>query len=184
MLRFYLLFIFIIITTFLVAQTYTPIDRGSFIKFTIKNLGINTIGRLSGINGSIHYNLSNPIESNFNVTIATATVNTGNSLRDEHLNKESYFNSNKFPTLSFVSKNVTINPNTHSLQLTGILTIKGVSKTISFTFTVEQQASGLLFKGSFPLNRRDFNVGSGSLILSDDLTVSVVVFANKAPTSP
>lgn len=179
MLKSFLLFITLLTSSFSFSQTYTPIDKGSSIKFNIKNLGINTTGNVSGLKGSIHYNTTNPNESRFNVTIDAATVKTGNNLRDEHLNKESYFNSKKYPTLSFVSQSVSVNPNTHSLQVTGALTIKSVSKTITFPFTVEPQAEGLLFKGSFQLNRRDFNVGSGSLILSDDLTVSLAVFAQK-----
>jgi polyisoprenoid-binding protein YceI len=175
----FLFLFFLLATSLLFAQAYTPVDKGSSIKFTIKNLGINTTGSISGIKGSIHYDVSNPLAASFNVTIDAATVNTGNSLRDEHLNKESYFNYKKYPTLSFVSKNVSINPSTHSLRVTGTLTIKGVSKEITFPFTVEPQGDGLLFKGTFPLNRRDFSVGSSSLILSDDLTVSLTVFAKK-----
>ena len=166
-------------SSLLFAQTYTPIDKGSEIKFAIKNLGISTSGSISGIKGSINYKLADPNSASFNVSIDANSVNTGNSLRDGHLKKESYFNVKQYPKISFVSKNVSLNNTTHMLQATGTLTIKGVSKEITFPFMVSQQGDGLLFKATFPLNRKDFNVGGSSLTLSDEVKVSIIVFASK-----
>jgi hypothetical protein len=36
-----------------------------------------------------------------------------------------------------------------------------------------------LFEGEFPLNRRDFNVGGGSITMSDNLTVTLKVLSKK-----
>ncbi|MCI0751233.1 MAG: YceI family protein, partial [Flammeovirgaceae bacterium] len=56
-------------------------------------------------------------------------------------------------------------------QATGKLTIKNVTKEISFPFTATKQDNGYLFKGGFTINRRDFGVGEGSLSLADELMV-------------
>jgi polyisoprenoid-binding protein YceI len=61
----------------------------------------------------------------------------------------------------------------------GNLTIKGVSKFISFPFTATATANGYVLAGQFKINRRDFNVGGSSWVLSDELSVSLNVAAIK-----
>ena len=60
-----------------------------------------------------------------------------------------------------------------------MLTIKGTTKEISFPFKATAKGDDYLFEGEFPLNRRDFNVGGGSLTMSDHLTVSLKVLSKK-----
>jgi polyisoprenoid-binding protein YceI len=59
------------------------------------------------------------------------------------------------------------------------LTIKGVSKTIAFPFTVSNSGSTLVFAGSFTINRRDFGVGGSSAVLSNSVAVDLKVAAAK-----
>jgi polyisoprenoid-binding protein YceI len=63
-------------------------------------------------------------------------------------------------------------------QFSGALTIKGKSKPISFPFTATPSADGYLFKGSFKMNRRDFNIG-GTSTVSDELEVNINLIAKK-----
>ena len=162
------------------AQNYTPSDSGSSVKFTIKNLGINTSGSFYGLKGMIKYSSTNPSAASFNVTVASASINTGIGARDNHLKKEEYFFVEKFPVLHFESYKVSVSAK-GGLLMDGIITIKGVSKEVFFPFTVEPKGKDLLFKGTFSLNRRDFNVGGSSLVLSDNLTVNLSVLAQKTP---
>ena len=61
----------------------------------------------------------------------------------------------------------------------GKLTIKNVTREISFPFTVEPREGGYLFNGEFKINRIDYEVGESSSV-SDNLTVILKVFAGKA----
>jgi polyisoprenoid-binding protein YceI len=61
----------------------------------------------------------------------------------------------------------------------GRITIRGVTKNISFPFTVVQGTDADHFEGEFRLNRRDFGVGGSSWVMSDELTVSLSVRAIK-----
>jgi polyisoprenoid-binding protein YceI len=65
------------------------------------------------------------------------------------------------------------------MYMFGNLIIKGVSKEIKFPFKATPKDDGFLFEGEFKINRRDFKVGGNSLSLSDDVTVSLSVFAKK-----
>lgn len=60
------------------------------------------------------------------------------------------------------------------------VTIKGINREISFPFMAVSQNGGWLFTGEFKLNRRDFKIGKSSLILSDNLAVSLSVMAIKS----
>jgi len=160
------------------AQQYKPVDEKSEIKFVIKNFGLNTSGSLTGLKGTINFDPSNPGASSFNVSVDVNTVNTGSDARDNHLKKEEYFDVAKYSTINFVSTDIKKNQNGYAV--TGNLTIKGATKSITFPFTVENQDNGIQLSGEFNINRRDFDVGASSAVLGDNVNVSLKVFANKS----
>ena len=170
---------FAIAVTSLPAQTYTASDDGSEIKFSIKNFGLTVNGSFKGLKGKINFNPANTTTASFNASVQVATINTGNGSRDNHLKKEEYFDASKFPVISFVLTRISKSTKAGTLQMEGKITIKGVTKVVSFPFTATPKMEGFLFAGSFKLNRRDFGVGGKSLVLSDTLTVELAVFANK-----
>ena len=171
---------FILVVAVSSAQNYTPKDAGSSVAFAIKNFGLTVNGTFRGLQGNVLFNPNNVTASVFNVTVSTATVNTGNSSRDNHLRKDEYFNAATFPTISFVSTKVSNSNRAGTYIVEGVLTIKGTKKNISFPFTASPNADGYLFSGNFSINRRDFKVGSSSMILSDNLSVTLNVQAKKA----
>ena len=160
------------------AQQYKPVAEKSDIKFTIKNFGINTTGAITGLKGTIKFDANNIAASSFNVSVEANTINTGNNMRDDHLKKEDYFNVAKYPAISFVS--TVISGNKDQYTVTGNLTIKGVTKSVSFPFTTKSDASNLIFSGSFEINRKDFGVGGSSAVLGNSVTVDLKVVAVKA----
>jgi polyisoprenoid-binding protein YceI len=157
------------------AQQYKPVDAKSEVKFIVKNFGLNTPGTLSGLKGAIQFNPSNLSAAFFNVSVDVNTINTGIDMRDSHLKKDEYFNAEKYPNISFVS--TSINQDGKVYVLSGELTIKGISKSISFPFMAVAQNGGMLFTGNFSINRKDFNLGGGSAVLSNNVDVSLKVFA-------
>ncbi|MGI8951520.1 MAG: YceI family protein [Chitinophagaceae bacterium] len=149
-----------------------PVDDKDAVTFVIKNFGINTPGSFTGLKGSIKWNAENPSNSSFNVSVDANTINTSIDARDNDLRKEKYFDVAKYPTINFVSANIS------AASVTGNLTIKGITKSVTFPFTVTKQGNGYLFEGSFTINRRDFDVGGSSMVLADNVTVKLKVQAN------
>jgi len=171
--------LFLFCSLHLAAQNYTPADAGSDVKFTIKNFGLNVNGSFTGLQGKIIFDPVKPATASFAVSVDAGTVNTGNGSRDKHLKKDDYFNVASYPKLSFVSTKVTASGKLGVYTIEGNLTIKGKSKMVSFPFTATTAAGGYQFSGQLKINRRDFKVGGGSLVLSDELTVSLHILANK-----
>ena len=159
------------------AQVLKPVEEESSVKFKIRNFGFNTVtGSFKGIKGTIRFSPDNLSASSMDVSVDAQTVNTGINLRDNHLRKPEYFDVKKYPVIRFVSSKITPSSKAGTLFITGKLTIKNVTREISFPFTAMPQGAGYLFSGEFKINRIDFGVGESSSV-SDNLTVILKVTA-------
>jgi polyisoprenoid-binding protein YceI len=114
-----------------------------------------------------------------NVTVDAVTIETGINMRNRHLRGEKYFFVDKFPVISILGTQVKFTGKPDTYTMTARVTIKGISKTFPLTFTAKPQKNGFFFEGSFTLNRRDFNIGSGSISLADVVTVRLKVLAQQ-----
>jgi polyisoprenoid-binding protein YceI len=174
-----ILFLIIFSAAKIASAQYKPVDQGSALTFKIGNFGFDVTGTFSGFQGTINFDPENPANSSFDVSIDAATVNTDNNLRDKHLKDDGYFDVKNYPRIHFVSDKITTKNGAYSLS--GKLTIKDKTKPVSFAFIAMPSADGYIFKGSFKINRKDFNVGSTSTI-SNELEVTLNVHALKAQT--
>jgi len=170
--------LFCVVTAF--GQNYTPTDAGSKVRFVIKNFGINTGGTFEGLAGSVVFDPANLAGASFNVSVDAKSVDTDMEARDNHLRKEEYFDVEKYPKLSFRSTKITTTNKEGYLFMFGVITIKNISKEISFPFKQTSKDGGILFEGEFKLNRLDFGVGGKSFSMSDELNVELSIFAKKS----
>ena len=161
------------------AQTFTPTDAGSKVHFVIKNFGIKTGGDFTGLAGSIIFNPKALNTSKFIVTVNAATINTDNSTRDKHLKKSEYFDVTKYPLISFTSTQIIESTSAGRFYVVGNLTIKNITKVVQFGFSADFKDNSYFFKGGFDINRKDFGVGGSSMSMSDNLTISLEIVANK-----
>jgi len=167
-------FLFIAIASF---GQYKPLTTGSSVKFSLRNLGFEVTGSFSGLIGTINFDPKSLADARFDVNIAAATVNTDNSLRDEHLKGGDFFNVKDYPAIHLQAGKITAKGSGY--QLTGTLTIKGKIKEVTFPFTATPTTDGYAFKGSFKINRKDFDVGGFSTI-SNEVEITLDVLAKKA----
>lgn len=175
---FLLLISFCIYSNWILAQSsLTPVDADSKVHFVIKNFGIKTGGDFKGLKGNIKFYPANPAASVFDVTVDAGTIDTDNESRDEHLKKADFFDVNTYKTIQFTSTKVTFSKVAGRFYMFGNLTIKGVTKPVEFGFAATPKNGGYVFDGEFKINRRDFGVGESSISMSDNLTVSLSVFA-------
>ncbi len=161
------------------SQTYHPDNHASFVKFTIKNMGMGTEGKMAGLEGEIKFNPADLKNSFFSVSADAATINTDIDVRDSTLKTKEYLNTQQYPTIQFVSKQISTGSRAGMYLVKGTLTIKGISKDINFPFTVTTKNEGIQLTGEMRINRLDFKIGVGSVVLSDNLIVSLNVFAKK-----
>lgn len=163
------------------AQKYTPVDSAGKVHFVIKNFGIGTGGDFTGLKGDIVFLPDSLSGSMFNVSVAASTVDTDNGMRDKNLISDEYFDAAKFPLIAIASTKIEKTNKTTAgfYYFTGNLTIKGVTKAIAFPFQAKEENNGYLFTGNFEIDRNDFGVGSQSIVLSNEVAVTLSVFAKK-----
>jgi polyisoprenoid-binding protein YceI len=170
-------FSFFSFSLLLFSQSYTPVDEGSKVHFVIENFGIATGGDFTGLSGTIKFDPANLATADFDVSVDANSVNTDIVARDNHLRRSDYLDVKNFPKLLFKSTKISKTNKDGYLYMYGNITIKGVTKEVKFPFTATTKNDGYFFEGTFKLNRRDFNVGGSSISLSDDLTVTLSIFA-------
>lgn len=156
-----------------------PVDCGSNVNFSIKNFGISVNGSFKGLEGMVLFDPDNPDQSQIDVSVDASTVNTGLGIRDKHLKGKDYFNARDYPRIRFRSVKVDRSTNGNNYQVKGMLTIKSVTREIIFPFHVTPRDGGILFTGSFSLNRRDYGIGGSSISLSDNLAVSLQILTKQ-----
>jgi polyisoprenoid-binding protein YceI len=161
--------IFLFSSSVLVAQTTVS---HSLISFKIKNLGIYAHGTLGGLQAKVVFNPADLAAAHIEAACDVSAITTDNSLRDDHIKSDEFLDLAHYPKISI--KSISITHKTAN-KYTGKfnLTIKDKTLPVEIPFTVDQKGSLLIFNGSFTINRRDFGVGGNSLVLSDEIAISI-----------
>ena len=146
----------------------------SHVKFNIRNLGLNVEGVFESFTSSLDYDKNQPANSQFSAKIQVNSINTGINKRDNHLKQEEYFHVEKYPTITFQSKNVS-SPEANRLLVRGDLTIKGKTLPIELEVEVSESGGKTRFSITGLLDRRDFGVGGSSWVMSDDVYLDLYV---------
>ncbi len=116
-------------TSLSIASTWDLDKAHSSIEFKIKHLMITNVrGSFDSFTGHVDYDENDVTKSKVEVTIDVASINTGNQQRDDHLRSADFFDVEKYPKMTFVSKK--IHKADGGLKVTGDLTLHGVTKEV------------------------------------------------------
>src|SRR6202008_3680544 len=133
---------------------------------------------------------ANPANSRVEVTIEAASIDTRNAQRDEHLRSNDFLAMQEYPKITFASTGVR-QAGESTFEVTGDLTIKGVTNKITIPFEFEGSAKDPFgnqrvgFEGSVTINRRDYGVSwnaaleGGGVLVSDKVTLEFEISAIK-----
>ncbi|MBU2969799.1 YceI family protein [Pseudoalteromonas sp. C2R02] len=104
----------------------------AFVQFKIKHLGYSwLLGEFNTFDGNFTYDSKKPNQAKINIKIDTKSLDSNHAERDKHLKGNDFLNVDKFPKANFKSKEIKFSDETNAI-VTGDLTLKGVTKTISF----------------------------------------------------
>lgn len=173
-----LIIAFLLLSQISFAQTYSPVDEKGSVTFVIANLGFDVDGSVKGLKGKIVFDENNLSSSSFDVTVEASTINTDNNTRDKHLRGKDYFDAATHPQIKITSTRVAKSVTAGFYVLFAKITLKGVTKEVSFPFKAVSENGGIRFTGSFKIKRRDFGVG-GRNTISNDVDIKLNVFAKK-----
>lgn len=168
--------------------TYNLDAAHSKVGFEVTHLVVATVeGKFTEFEGKIK--IDPKLEkSTLDVSIKTASINTDNKDRDEHLRSPDFFDAKKFEKLTFKSKKITGTP--EALKISGDLTIHGVTKPVTldakYTGTVKDPWGNdrVAFRASTKINRKDYGLNWSKAVevgpvVGDEVTLDLRVEAIK-----
>ncbi len=140
----------------------------SHVSFAIRVMSVSTTrGRFNALRGRLHIDEQNPANSWVDAQVEAASIDTRNKLRDAHLRSAAFFDVKKYSTITFTSTNVE-HVGAQNYQVTGNLTLHGVTRPITFDVAYHGQSSlmdtrtDLTAKAT--INRHDFGLGQGAAV--------------------
>ncbi len=155
----------------------------SSASFRIRHLMSNVTGYFRDFDALLQIDRAQPARSSVEFTIQSASIDTRDADRDEHLRSPDFFEVTKYPTITFKSTSVV--PKSQTLfDVTGDLTMHGVTRrlTLPVTFLGFQRDPRGNEKAGFEiataLDRKDYNIkwnrllDEGGLLLGDEVKIT------------
>lgn len=164
--------------------TYAIDASHSNVEFAVKHMMITTVkGRFGDVKGTV--TLPESGQPVVDVTIGAASIDTRVEARDTHLKSADFFDVETYPELRFVSTKVQRTDDGY--QLTGDLTIRGVTKPV--TLTVSEEGAGVdpwgnqkaAFSATGKFSRSEFGLTwnaaleTGGVLVSDEVKIAIDV---------
>jgi hypothetical protein len=170
---------------FAAPETYIIDGNHSMARFSYSHFGYSTqLSKFDKTSGKIVLD-KEAKQGSVDVTIQTTSVNTGYVLFNDHIQAEDFFNTAKYPMATFTSNKLNFKGD-KILSMDGTLTIKGVSKPVTFAVTsflcmphpmTKKDACGA--NATVVVKRSDFNIGKHVPYVSDEVTIDIPVEAIK-----
>lgn len=169
-------------------QTIWNIDpTHSSVSFSIKHMMIAKVhGGFEQLSGRLIYDASQPTQSQIEVTIDAASINTREAKRDAHLKSADFFDVEKFPTLTFKSKH--IEGSGGELKVVGDLQIHGITKEVALDVegpTAEMKDPygnvKIGVSANTKINRKDFGLTwnaaleAGGVLVGEEVRITLEV---------
>lgn len=173
------------------AGTWTLDPSHTRIGFVARHAMVTKVrGSFTQFEGNAVIDADDFTRSATNLIITAASIDTRNEQRDGHLRSNDFLAMDDYPQITFSSTGVTRTGAT-SLEITGDLTIKGTTNSVTVPFEFEGTATdpyGNLragFEGSVVINRKDYGITwnaaleTGGVLVSDKITLEFDVSAIK-----
>jgi polyisoprenoid-binding protein YceI len=163
------------------ADSYVLDEAHTAASFNISHIGISwTHGRFDDVTGNFTIDPGDPAKTSFALTIKADSIDTNNKKRDEHLRGPDFFNVKQFPTITFKSTEVKPAAGAEGgYQVTGDLTMHGVTKPISFLLKGGKTAEfpkGMQRMGfwmDMTLKRGEFGMDKFAGAVGDDVILTI-----------
>ena len=166
-------------------ETYVIEPTHTLPRFEYSHFGYSTqLSKFDKTSGTIVLDRAAK-KGTVDIVIDATSVNTGYSLFNGHIQGEDFFNTAKYPSITFKSNQLKFDGD-KLVAVTGNLTIKGVMKPVTLTLTsfhcmphpmVKKDACGA--NATVTVKRSDYNMGKHAPYVSDEVKLTIPVEAIK-----
>lgn len=173
------------------AATWNADPAHSSVNFAVRHLVISTVnGKFGEFSGTLDWDGQDMSTGTVEFAVQIGSVDTDNEDRDKHLISPEFFDATQFPTMTFKSTKVILGDG-NAFKLVGDLTIRGVTKAVTFDCEFYGTANFMKtnkagFSAKVEIDRQDFGVSwsksldGGGLIVSDNVKISLELEFNEA----
>jgi polyisoprenoid-binding protein YceI len=157
------------------------------VNFSVRHMMVSKVrGKFTKFDGALVI-AEDPTASTLEATVDLASVDTGDAGRDEHLRTSDFFDIQTHPTMTF--KSTGIKPAGGNYELTGDLTIRGVTKPVTFELEVGGVGADPWgntragFTATTTISRKDWGLEynavleGGGVLIGDKVTIELDVEA-------
>jgi polyisoprenoid-binding protein YceI len=191
--KIYLSLFILLATVFMAtAQTTWKADVAhSKVQFSISHMVISEVtGRFKDFDATLVQTNDDLSDSKLSATIKVNSINTDNEKRDGHLKSADFFDAEKYPEMTFVSKSFT-KSGKDTYKISGDLTMHGITKPVvldtKFNGQVKDPWGNMIagFKATTIVNRIDFGIvwnkalETGGVLVGEDVSVTIIVEMQK-----
>lgn len=160
------------------------------ILFIANHLGYSRmIGQFQEFSGEFTFDDKAVENSAVAVTIQTASVDTDEQARDDHLRSPDFFNAAEFPEMTFASTAIE-RTGDKTGRITGDLTLLGVTKPVTLDVTFNQKAPHPLpqysgvevagFSATTTIKRSEFGMSTFVPAIGDEIEIILEVEGQQA----
>lgn len=137
--------------------------------YEIKFSGGKVHGKMKSLHADIHFDKNDLKSSKMTATVDARSLDAGFFIKTHHA--KDAIDADNYPNITFTSTE--IKKVAAGYEAVGKLTLKGVTKPMTIHFTFEDKGNEGVFKGSFTVVTKEFNITRwGS---PDELTISLLV---------
>jgi polyisoprenoid-binding protein YceI len=168
--------------------TYSVDPAHSTVEFIVRHLMIAKVrGRFTSVTGQVEVPAGSDMPSAVSATIGTASIDTREAQRDEHLRSADFFEAEKFPQITFQS--MRIHGTADDFTIEGDLTIHGVTHKVDLKGTFEGRATDpwgnqrIGYSAHAKISRKDFGLTwnaaleTGGVAVGDEVRIELNIEA-------
>ncbi len=172
------------------AGSYKLDPSHSAVEFVARHLMISKVrGGFGDVSGTVSI-AANPEDSSVDVSIAVASLNSGEAARDEHLRSADFFDAETYPTIAFKSTSVE-HAGGENWKMTGDLTVRDVTRPVVLDVEFEGATvtpfgdNRIGFSASTEVNREDWGltwnvaIETGGVVVGKKIRLELAVEAIK-----
>jgi polyisoprenoid-binding protein YceI len=171
-------------------STWTIDTAHTSIGFAVRHMMITTVrGHLSGAEGSIEFDPSQPEASQVTVRIPAASIDTGMEARDAHLRSADFLDADAHPYLTFTSRR--LERHRDGFRIHGDLEIRGLTRPVVLEAALGGLASSMqggrlaAFEAQTKIRRSDWKLDwnvaleAGGWLVGDEIAIQIDLEASE-----
>jgi len=174
------------------ATAATPATAGERLEITPQNSKITFTGsKVTGIENGSFEKFTGTIElvgsdvekSRVAIELDLNSISTESKGLSDHLKTADFFDVQKFPKATFTSTQIKAAGGSNAYQITGILDLHGVKKTITFPATIKVETDSVSVNSEFAINRKDFGIvypGKANDLIRDEVLLKLAIKTPRA----